>query len=148
MKDQIIAKGTLDIKIIRANGRSEIFKVDNLVVTVGRAHIADQLAAQLQAQMGYMAIGSGTTAADAANTALETEISRKTMTVTQGTGADANKIVYYCEWAAGEGTGDISEAGMFNAAAAGTMLSRTVFPVKAKGDGDSLSIQWTVTISG
>lgn len=146
--EAITAIGKLDIILTRPDGTQEKTTHDNLVVTVGRNHIADQLSAQVEATMSHMAIGEGTTPQVIADTTLESEISRKSTAKTQGTGADANKIYYVTDWAAGEGTGAITEAGIFNSAAAGVMLTRTTFPVKNKDVGDSLSIQWTVTITG
>lgn len=149
MNDNISAKGKLELVFKRENGQLDKYTYDNLVVTVGRAHIADQLAAQAQASMSHMAIGTGTTTQVVGDTALQTELSRKTFTSkTQGAGGDANKVIYVGDWAAGEGTGAIAEAGIFNAVSAGVMLTRTTFAVKNKGAGDSLSIQWTLTISG
>jgi hypothetical protein len=122
--------------------------VDNLVVTAGRNHIADQMAEKDEAAMSHMAIGTGTTAADTADTALETELDRNALdSVTQGTSTDAHKVTYTCQWAAGDGTGAITEAGIFNSASAGTMLCRTVFDVKNKGAGDSLTLTWILTLS-
>lgn len=149
MNEQITATGQLDITITRADGSREVDQVKNLVVTTGRNHIANQLASQSEAGVSHMSIGEGTTTPVIGDTALETEVSRKAFTSkNQGTGADANKVVYLAEWAPGEGTGAISEAGMFNSATAGVMLTRSTFAVKNKGAGDSLSIQWTLTISG
>ncbi len=123
--------------------------IKNLVVTAGRQHVADQLAGQAQGAMSHMAIGTGSTAQVIGDTALESELNRKVFgTKEQGVGADANKVIYYTSWPAGEGTGAITEAGIFNAAAAGTMLCRTTFPVKNKGAGDSLSLTWTITVTG
>ncbi|MHB1350123.1 MAG: hypothetical protein ACYCYR_09645 [Desulfobulbaceae bacterium] len=121
---------------------------NNLVVTTGKNHIADQLADQGEAAMSHMAIGTGTTAAAAGDTALQTELDRNALTsVAQGSGAEANKVTYTADWAAGDGTGAITEAGIFNSAAAGVMLCRTVFPVKTKGAADSLTMTWVLTIS-
>jgi hypothetical protein len=122
--------------------------VDNLVVTVGRQHIADQMADQGDAAMSHMAIGTGTTAADALDTALETELDRNALTSkTQGTGTDAHKVTFVADWAAGDGTGAITEAGLFNSASAGTMLCRSVFAVKNKAAGDTLTMTWILTLS-
>jgi hypothetical protein len=120
----------------------------NLVVTTGKGHIADQLAARQEAQMSHMAVGTGTTTPVAANTALENELDRNALdSRTQGTGADANKVTYICTWAAGDGTGAITEAGIFNSASAGQMLCRSVFPVKNKETGESMVMTWILTIS-
>lgn len=120
----------------------------NLVVTTGKSHIADQLADQGEAAMTHMAIGTGTTAAVAADAALETELDRNVLTsTTQGSGSDTNKVTYVCNWAAGDGTGAITEAGIFNSASAGVMLCRSVFAVKNKGAADTLTLTWVLTIS-
>jgi len=120
----------------------------NLVVTTGKNHIADQLAERDEAQMSHMAIGTGTTTPVAGNTALETELDRNALdSRAQGAGADANKVTYICTWAAGDGTGAITEAGIFNSASAGTMLCRAVFPVKNKESGESMVQTWVLTIS-
>lgn len=122
--------------------------VRNLVVTTGRQHVADQLSDVGEAAMSHMAIGTGTTAADTLNTALESELDRNTLTgKTQGTGSDAHKVTYVGDWAAGDGTGAITEAGVFNSASAGTMLCRSVFAVKNKAAGDTLSLTWVLTLS-
>lgn len=149
MNEQITATGQLDIVLTKPDGSRQTEQVKNLVVTTGRNHIANQLASQSEAAISHMSIGEGTTTPIIGDTALESEVSRKSFTSkNQGTGADANKIVYLADWAPGEGTGAISEAGMFNSATAGVMLTRATFAVKNKGAGDSLSIQWTLTISG
>lgn len=120
----------------------------NLVVTSGKNHIADQLAARQEAQMSHMAIGTGTTTPVTANTALEVELDRNALdSRTKGSGADANKVTYICTWAAGDGTGAITEAGVFNSASAGQMLCRSVFPVKNKEAGESMVMTWILTIS-
>jgi hypothetical protein len=120
----------------------------NLVVTTGKNHIADQLAARQEAQMSYMAIGTGTTTPVASDTALQNELDRNPLdSRIQGTGADANKVTYICTWAAGDGTGAITEAGIFNSASAGQMLCRSVFAVKNKEAGESMVMSWIITIS-
>jgi len=129
-------------------GKIRRYHERNLVVTTGKNHIADQLADGGEAAMSHMAIGTGTTAAAAGDTALETELDRNALSsVAQGTGADANKVTYTCDWAAGDGTGAITEAGIFNSVSAGTMLCRSVFAVKNKGAADTLTLTWVLTIS-
>ena len=121
---------------------------NNLVVTTGKNYIADQLSDRGVAAMSHMAIGTGTTAPAATDTALQTELDRNALSsITQGSGADANKVTYICDWAAGDGTGAITEAGIFNSVSAGTMLCRSVFPVKNKGAADTLTLTWVLTIS-
>jgi hypothetical protein len=48
---------------------------------------------------------------------------------------------------AGQSTGAVTEAGIFNDATAGTMLCRTVFDVINKGALDTLVITWKVAVA-
>jgi hypothetical protein len=48
---------------------------------------------------------------------------------------------------AGDSTGALTEAGVFNAATGGIMLDRVVFPVVNKGADDSLTAVFTFTMS-
>jgi hypothetical protein len=100
----------------------------NLVVTAGKNWVADRMA-DANTVMTHMAIGTGSTAAAAGDTALGTQTDRNALAVSGGT-VTANTIVYTCTWAAGDGTGGITEAGIFDAASGGDMLARTVCFVK------------------
>lgn len=148
-RDNIKMTGKLVATLRGPDGKiKDRWEEKNLVVTVGKQHVADQLSGQLQAAMSHMAIGTGTTAQTLTDTQLEVELSRKPFdSKTQGTGGNANQIVYVTAWPAGEGTGVITEAGMFNAASGGTMFTRTVFGAKDKGAGDALTFTWTVTVN-
>ena len=94
--------------------------------------------------MSHMAIGSGTTAAAAGNTALGTELGR--VSLTSGSASSA-VVTYVATFAAGTGTGAVTEAGLLNASSGGTLLCRTVFSVVNKGANDSMTVTWTVTVS-
>lgn len=118
-------------------------EVPNLVVTAGKNYVADRIKNN-STVMSHMAIGTGTAAAAAGNTALGSESARTALTSTTVTD---NEIVYVDTFAAGTGTGAITEAGIFNASSGGTMLCRTVFSVVNKGASDAMTITWTVTVS-
>jgi hypothetical protein len=98
--------------------------------------------------MTHMEVGSGITAAAAANTALVTAISggRNTLSVAGGT-VSGSTVTYAATWLAGDATGAITEAGIFDSASGGDMLARTVFAVVHKAAGDTITISWTITIS-
>ena len=96
--------------------------------------------------MTHMELGTGTTAAAAGNTALETAISGSRTALTSTT-VTSNAVAYVASFAAGTGTGAVTEAGILNAGSGGTLLCRTVFSVVNKGASDSMTITWTVTIS-
>ena len=118
-------------------------EVPNLVVTAGKNYVADRIKNN-STVMSHMAIGTGTAAAAAGNTALGSESARTALTSSTVTN---NEIVYVDTFAAGTGTGAITEAGIFNASSGGTMLCRTVFSVVNKGASDAMTITWTVTVS-
>ena len=95
--------------------------------------------------MSHMALGSGTTAAAAANTALETQLgSREALDSSTVTAA---ALAYVCNFEAGDATGTVTEAGIFNASSSGTMLCRSVFSAITKGASDSLNVTWTITVT-
>ncbi len=138
--------GRLDIRLFDESGAlKDAREIHNLVVTAGKNHIADQLSsAPGGAAMGWMAIGTGSTAAAAGDTTLGAEIDRNALTSRTDSG---NVVTYVGNWAAGDGTNSaIAEAGIFNASSAGTMLARATFTAINKGASDTLQITWTVTV--
>ena len=118
-------------------------EVDNLVVTSGKEFVASRMVGTSSNVMSHMAIGSGTTAAAAGDTALGSELGR----TTSSDRVSGAVVTYSATFAAGTGTGAVSEAGLFNASSAGDMLCRTVFSVVNKGASDSMTISWAVTVS-
>ena len=140
INDQLQLKGHLQIHL-----NDELVQdIDNLVVTTGKNLVASRLVGTTPAVMSHMAIGSGTTAAAAGNTALGTELGR--VSLTSGSASSA-VVTYVATFAAGTGTGAVTEAGLLNASSSGTMLARTVFSVVNKGANDSMTVTWTVTVS-
>lgn len=140
LNDDFKLIGDLSIAI---NGKV-VQEVDNLVVTTGKNFVASRMKDATATAMSHMAIGTGTSAAAAGDTTLGTEAARQALTSTTVT---ANAVAYVASFAAGTGTGAITEAGLLNAASAGTLLCRTVFSVVNKGADDSMTITWTVTVS-
>lgn len=140
IQDNLKMKGRLQVSL---NGEV-VRDIDNLVVTAGKAYVASRMKNTADAAMSHMAIGSGTTAAAAGQTALVTELGRVSLTSST---VSSNVITYVASFAAGTGTGAVTEAGIFTASSGGTMLCRTVFSVVNKGSADSMTITWTVTVS-
>ena len=98
--------------------------------------------------MSHMGLGSGTTAAAASQTDLVTLLgSREALDSTTISGSNNEKVVYVSSFEAGDATGAVTEAGIFNAASGGDMLCRTVFSVVNKAADDTMSITWTITLS-
>jgi len=82
------------------------------------------------------------------NATITFNLSRVALTTTGGViTAGTSATIYTATYAAGVAIGAWTEAGLFTAASAGTMLSRTTFPVINKGLLDSITVSWTLTIS-
>lgn len=147
--DNVKTKGTLQLVLTDANGNIKQQDEHNLVVSVGLAYIANRVIGDTTNVMSHMAIGAGTVAADADDVALGSELGRVglTSTVQVTTNVTDDAVQYIASFAAGVGTGAVTEAGIFNANTAGIMLSRTVFPVINKGADDTLTITWKVTVA-
>jgi hypothetical protein len=145
LNENLNVTGKLQIELFDGfGGLKSSETVDNLVVTSGLSYIASRIKDATATAMSHMAIGSGTSAAILADTTLGTELGRVALTSTT---VSTNTVTYVATFGAGVGTGAITEAGLFNASSAGTMLCRTVFAVVTKGASDSLVITWIVTIS-
>lgn len=147
LNDNIKITGDVKIDIIGADGAiKDSREIKNLVVTSGKTFIASRMVGTAAAAMGWMELGTGTTAAAVGDTALQTAIAGSRVALTSGT-SSTNVVTYVASFPAGTGTGAVTEAGVFNASSAGTMLCRTVFSVVNKGAADAMSITWTITVS-
>ena len=133
-------KGRLTIAI----NDEVVQEIDNLVVTTGKAYVASRMKDATTTAMSHMAVGTGSTAAAASDTALGNESARVALTSTTVSGAD---VVYVATFGAGTATAALTEAAILNASSSGTMLCRTVFSVINKGASDSMTVTSTVTAS-
>ncbi len=144
-------KGHIKLELFDAEGKlKQIIDKDNTFVDTGDAHVADQLAATPgEAAMGFMAIGTSSVPFAVESTELGSEIDRNPLVggyPEQGTGANDNKVTYKATWAAADGSGALTEAGIFNSSLGSSMLAASTFPVINKGASDVLTITWIVTI--
>lgn len=116
-------------------------KIHNAVTAAGKDMIADRLlAAPTLGVPTHMAVGTGTPTA----TALGVELDRNALTSKTRSGAVVTMVG---DWAAGDGTGALTEAGVMDAATAGATHLTTSFAVINKGTNDTLKITWTLTIA-
>lgn len=132
----------------KAGNVKDTREVKNLVVNAGLAFIISRMQGTNKDVMSHMALGSSTTAAVAGQTDLVSMLgAREAIDTVTTTGANNEKVRYVCSFEAGEGTGAVTEAGIFNAGAGGDMLCRTVFDVVNKAADDTLAITWTITLA-
>jgi len=139
-------KGHMHLELFDKHGNlKETRDGDNLVTEIGDAHVADQMSDHTNAAIGYMAVGTGN-GQTAASTGLATSLDRNALdSTTQGAGGADNDVIYVCTWAPADGTGAITEAGIFVGDNNTSMCFYDDFAVVNKGDADTLVITWTVT---
>lgn len=148
MEEKLGLSGQVTLVLLGSDGKEKDRReIKNLIVGAGLGHIASRLTGTAQAVMSHMAIGSGSTAATAANTTLGSELGRVALASTTLSGTYSQNLVYAATFGAGTGTGSVTEAGIFNAASSGTMLCRTTFALITKGAGDTLQVTWTVNLT-
>ncbi len=144
-------KGAVKITLTGPDGKVKAEGVHrNLVVTAGKNYLTAWLQAASQAGkfMSYMALGTGSTAVAAGDTALQTEFSgggyaRQIGVLTNVTNTWTNTAVF----GPGVATGAITEAGLFSAVTTGTMFSHLVFSAYNKQALDTITFAWTITWS-
>lgn len=149
INDNLKLSGALSIVLTDKNGNvKDSREVKNLVVNTGLAYIISRMVGTSKAVVSHMALGAGTSAAAASQTDLVSMLgSREPLDSTTITGTNLEKVQYVATFEPGDATGAVTEAGLFNAASAGDMLCRTVFPVVNKAADDQMAITWTITLS-
>ena len=138
--------GQLTIVLRDKNGNvKEERTEENLVVTTGLGYIASRMKDASATAMTHMALGSGTTNAAAGQTDLVTLLGARE--ALDSTTVTANAVAYVASFEAGDATGAVTEAGIFNAASGATMLCRVKFDVVNKAADDTMTVTWTITVS-
>lgn len=145
-KDKVALKGHMHAVLKDRDGSvKQVEDVDNLITTVGRNAIIERLdSSPSTGQPTHMAIGTGSGSPAAGDTALTTELDRNALTSNT---SSANVLTMVGDWAAGDGTGAITEAGIFNASSGPSLYARALFSVINKAAGDTLQITWTFTLT-
>ena len=139
---------SLSARVFRKDGRVENlgFIATHAVTDAFVAELVDTLQSSVAAfsDYKYHDSGTGTNVEAAADTALQTPCGEARDVGTQIEGATANiyKSVATNTYA---GSFDITEHGLFNAAAAGTLMDRSVFTLIGVEPGDK--IEWTYQLT-
>lgn len=147
IKNSTSARG--DVSIVCYDETSKIKaqrEIKNLIVQVGKDYIAARLKDNTEAAISHMSLGNNlpSTAPALSQTTLVGEYSPKTALSTSTLGTDPATITFVATFGPGNSTGNVGEAGLFNAD--DIMLARTTFTTIPKGSGDTITITWTVTI--
>lgn len=139
-------KGRAILTLTHPDGTSETRCRDNMIVNAGYDFLCNAIGASTRpSAMNYTAVGKGTSAVSATQTALVSELARKSATYTHTNGT--KELTLTTTFGAGEATGAITEAGIINSASGGTLLDRVTFSVINKGTEDELTTKFIFTFS-
>jgi hypothetical protein len=144
MKSVMAPWANMKLELFDEKGnRKDVREVHNTVTTAGKYGAADQvLASPSLPKAGWIELGTGTPS----GTKLGTYISGSRTALDSKTRSDA-VVTMVCTFAAGVGTGAITEAGVFDVVTEDTvnMWLSASFSVVNKAAGDSLVVTWTLT---
>jgi hypothetical protein len=147
---QEMLKATGHLKIDHFNSKGTLIDsrfIPNLVVQVGKNYIASRMIGTSAGVMTHMEVGTGNTAPVTGDTTLQAAVGGSRVVFSSAASTSTNTVSYAASFAPGVGTGALTEAGIFNASSAGTMLCRTTFAVVNKAAGDTINISWSVNIA-
>jgi hypothetical protein len=148
----IALRGSLRIALRDPEGKIlEERSVHNVVVTQGRSWVLGQLqSVNSQAQViGWLAIGTSTTAPATSDTLLGSEITRVAIGtwVTSTLTANPPNWQAQASFASNQGNTTLGEVGLFNAsgANASTLLAHATFTSFSKTTSNTLTISYTIS---
>jgi len=144
--DECWPKANMKLELFDRNGTlKETREVHNTVTTAGKNGVAAQCASSPGlVKAHWMEVGTGSPGATLLGAyILNSRTDSSSYTTTN------NVVTYVCTFAAGTGTGAITEAGVFNIATQNTvdMWMSASFAVINKLGTDSLVITWTLTVN-
>jgi len=152
VQEVIKMRGCLELVLRNAYTGAIVEKrrVENVIVTAGRRFVLQQINSQdivTSQSIGYMAVGTGTSAPATSDSALGSETTRKAI----GTFTTSNLTSNPPSWlavmslATNEGNTTLGEVGLFNSSAAGTMLGRATYTTVNKTTSNTLTLSYTVS---
>ena len=150
MEDYLKIKGKFKATLYDAEGTvKEVRENHNLITTAGFDTVLKQvgISGAQPAAFKWCAVGSGEGAAAVGDAALGGELARAAVTYGDSSAGAAGSFVSTASFAAGVGTGAIYESALLNDATTGSMLNRQIFSVINKGASDTLSMEWTISLS-
>jgi hypothetical protein len=146
-KDALTGRVNVLIDVLNADTGQIIATQEhhNLVVDDGLNLLRDFLDGATVAGLSHFALGTGTAAVLAADTALDTEVFRDTFAGTT-TASKTLTISYFLN--SGDANGNtLSEAGLFNDPTAGTMFARVLLsPAIVKTSSIAVTFTWTINM--
>ncbi len=143
----------LDMKGFLFGSNTMAMTISNLVTNAGYAFVSARIISDSTEDLAdNIAVGTSSTAATSTDTALGAEIvdsglARATATLTRVTTTVTDDTSQLVKQFTVSGTKAVTESGVFNAAAAGTMVARQVFSAINVSSGDTLQLTWRFSVS-
>jgi len=156
MKEGIGLKGWFKIDHFdKAGNLMETMETPNLITVDGGNEVAELIGTDTTSTataFDYIGVGSGTTAATTADTALETEITENGLTRSAGTGTIvtttlAGDTFQLANTFSPTSTYAVTESGVLNALTTGELLCHQTFSAINVTNGDSLAVTWKVKVA-
>lgn len=151
-KETMKLKGTMILEQIRDGKVIDKRVLKNIIVNVGKAKVAGLINGVTSGPFTYLAVGSGTTAESATDTALQSEwttngLARAQATCSRTTTSVTNDTaVLEYTWTA-TGSATVTEAGAFDASSGGNMLNRKTFSAFTLAANDQLKLTVKIQVS-
>jgi hypothetical protein len=145
LADAIRLRSNVHIEVRNAATGALLRQIDghNLVTLAGRNLVRDALSG-ISVDITHLAVGTGTTAVDASDTAMETEVLRGILTRTM---RNSGQVVFDYYLASGDANGsELTEAGLFDAASSGTLFAHYVHAAISKSSSITVTYRWTIDI--
>jgi hypothetical protein len=151
MEDCIQLRGCIEGVLRDLNGRElQRIKITNTVMTVGRSFVLQQLVSNLIStaqSISYMEWGKDTTAPASTQTALGSAVTRLAIASFVTTNLTSNPPSWQAiaSLATDKGNTTLSEIGLFNSSADGTMLARATMTTVDKTTSNTFTVTYTIS---
>jgi len=148
MGKKISMRGRFYLELFR-NGKSVHYEEsDNTIMNLGLASVSGLILTDIGGTaFDNIAIGTGTTAPNATQSALVAETYRNAGTGSQITTSVANDTSRITTSVAITNSNVFTEAGIFDATSSGVMLARTTFSAITASNGDTVNVGYDVVFS-
>ena len=151
LRDALDPRGRLTVQKRDDRGTLiETIQIHNSIVLSGRDLIAKLFVKEAISPVSHVAVGTGATPVEPADEKLAKEVFRKPISPIDPsrhittTDEKKRKVTVTAELGFGEANGALTEAGLFNAASAGVMYNRVVFPPINKTSDFKLTLIWEI----
>lgn len=141
MRESISVSGEVALTFRRNGEITDKLSGKNLVVTSGKALIVSRLGSNSEGPVSFVAMGAGTSVANAAETALVAEIERVAAVNTS-----INNLFSLQATLGGSILTDtsVAEFGLFSQSSGGILLARFVIAERTFVPGDEILVEWTL----